>query len=41
MADVMSELDREEVCVINVDAAGHPINYNIVWNECFAIRRCC
>ena len=30
MADVMSELDREEVCVINVDAAGHPINYNIV-----------
>ncbi len=30
MAEVMSELDREEVCVINVDTAGHPINFNVV-----------
>lgn len=30
MAPVMSQLDREEVCVINLDGAGHPVNYNVV-----------
>lgn len=30
MADVMAGLDREEVCVINLDSKGHPINFNVV-----------
>jgi hypothetical protein len=30
MAEVMAELDREEVCVVNMDGRGHPINFNVV-----------
>lgn len=30
MASVLAELDREEVCVVNLDSKGHPINYNVV-----------
>lgn len=30
MASVMAELDREEVCVVNLDSKGHPINFNVV-----------
>lgn len=30
MADMLSELDREYVCVVNMDSKLHPINYNIV-----------
>ena len=30
MADVMAGLDREYCCVVNLDAGGRPINYNIV-----------
>jgi|GEM_PF-351431 len=30
MSDVMAELDREEVCVVNLDSGGRPINYNVV-----------
>lgn len=30
MADVMAGLDREEVCVINLDSKGCPINFNVV-----------
>ena len=30
VADIMVDLDRECACVVNLDGAGHPINYNIV-----------
>ena len=30
MADAMAGLDREEVCVVNMDGKGHPINFNVV-----------
>lgn len=30
MADVMAGLDREEVCVVNLDSKGRPINFNVV-----------
>lgn len=30
MAPILAELDREEVCVVNLDSKGHPINYNVV-----------
>ena len=30
MADAMAGLDREEVCVVNIDGKGHPINFNVV-----------
>lgn len=30
MADAMAELDREHLCVINLDMAGHPLNFNVV-----------
>jgi predicted nucleotidyltransferase len=30
MAPILAELDREEVCVVNLDNKGHPINYNVV-----------
>lgn len=30
MADAMAGLDREEVCVVNMDSKGHPINFNVV-----------
>ena len=30
MADTMKELDREMVCVVNMDSKLHPINYSIV-----------
>ena len=30
VADILAELDREQLCVVNLDGAGHPINYNIV-----------
>ena len=30
MAEVMKDLDREHCCVVNMDARGCPINYNIV-----------
>ncbi|MDE6852848.1 MAG: ssDNA-binding domain-containing protein [Lachnospiraceae bacterium] len=30
MADAMAGLDREEVCVVNLDGKGHPINFNVV-----------
>lgn len=30
MADMLSELDREYLCVVNMDSALRPINYNIV-----------
>lgn len=30
IADFLAELDREQVCVVNMDGAGHPINFNIV-----------
>jgi len=30
MADMLSELDREYLCVVNMDNKLHPINYNIV-----------
>ena len=30
MAEAMARLDREEVCVVNMDSKGHPINFNVV-----------
>lgn len=30
LADVMKELDREMVCVVNMDNKMRPINYNVV-----------
>ena len=30
LAPVLAELDREEVCVVNLDGKGRPINFNIV-----------
>lgn len=30
MAEAMAGLDREEVCVVNMDGKGHPINFNVV-----------
>lgn len=30
MAEAMAELDREELCVVNMDSNGHPINFNVV-----------
>lgn len=30
MAPVLAKLDREEVCVVNLDSRGCPINYNVV-----------
>lgn len=30
VADIMVDLDRECACVVNLDGAGHPINFNIV-----------
>lgn len=30
MAEAMAGLDREEVCVVNMDSKGHPINFNVV-----------
>ncbi len=30
MADVLRELDREQVVVVNLDNKGHPINFNVV-----------
>lgn len=30
MAGAMAGLDREEVCVVNLDGKGHPINFNVV-----------
>lgn len=30
MAPILAELDREEVCVVNLDGKNHPINFNIV-----------
>ena len=30
MAEYLSERDREYCCVVNMDAANHPINFNIV-----------
>ena len=30
MSKMLSELDREHVCIVNMDNAGHPINFNIV-----------
>ena len=30
MAPVLAELDREEVCVVNLDGKGHPINFSVV-----------
>jgi len=30
MAEAMAGLDREEVCVVNLDGKGHPINFNVV-----------
>lgn len=30
MADVLKEMDREMVCVVNLDTHGRAINYNVV-----------
>lgn len=30
MAEAMAGLDREEVCVVNMDSKGHPIN--LMWS---------
>ncbi len=30
MVPILAELDREEVCVVNLDGKNHPINFNIV-----------
>jgi len=30
MSDMMKSLDREHVCVVNLDGASHPINFNVV-----------
>ena len=30
LAPVLAELDREEVCVVNLDGKGHPINFSVV-----------
>lgn len=30
LAPVLAELDREEVCVVNLDGKGRPINFNVV-----------
>ena len=30
MADAMASLDREFLCVVNLDAVGHPLNFNVV-----------
>ena len=30
MCDMMKSLDREHVCVVNLDGASHPINFNVV-----------
>ncbi len=30
MAGVLSEMDREYCCVVNLDGSNHPINFNIV-----------
>lgn len=30
LASVLAELDREEVCVVNLDGKGRPINFNVV-----------
>lgn len=30
MSEMMKTLDREHVCVVNLDGAAHPINFNIV-----------
>ena len=30
MAQALAQLDREYCCVVNLDAAKHPINFNIV-----------
>ncbi len=30
MADALREMDREYVCVVNLDTLKHPINFNIV-----------
>ncbi len=30
MSDMMKTLDREHVCVVNLDGASHPINFNVV-----------
>ena len=30
LAQVLAEIDREEVCVVNLDGKGRPINFNVV-----------
>ena len=30
MAGVLSQMDREYCCVVNLDGANHPINFNVV-----------
>lgn len=30
MADAMAEFDREHLCVVNLDVAGHPLNFSVV-----------
>lgn len=30
MSDALSQMDREYCCVVNLDGANHPINFNIV-----------
>ena len=30
MCDMMKTLDREHICVVNLDGASHPINFNVV-----------
>ena len=30
LAPVLAELDREEVCVVNLDGKGRPINFSVV-----------
>lgn len=30
LAPVLAELDREEVCVVNLDGKGHPLNFSVV-----------
>ena len=30
MSKVLAQMDREYCCVVNIDAGGHPINFNVV-----------
>ncbi len=30
MKEMMKELDREYVCIVNIDSSSHPINFNVV-----------